>query len=122
MIAVYHRDTSRELGPQLHTHAVAANLTYDVAEGRWEALPASGIYERRSYLTKVYRNALAREARQLGYEIENRQNGKGRDCGFEIRGVPDTVLARFSLRSRQRDEAIDMASRSVRENISQKSL
>ena len=28
-IAVYHHDASRELDPQLHTHAVAANLTYD---------------------------------------------------------------------------------------------
>jgi conjugative relaxase-like TrwC/TraI family protein len=37
-IAVYHHDTSRELDPQIHTHAVAANLTYDGAEGRWKAL------------------------------------------------------------------------------------
>ncbi len=33
-IAVYHHDTSRELDPQLHAHAVAANLTYDGVEGR----------------------------------------------------------------------------------------
>ncbi len=33
-LAVYHHDTSRELDPQLHTHAVAANLTYDGTEGR----------------------------------------------------------------------------------------
>ena len=46
-LAVYHHDTSRELDPQLHTHAVAANLTYDGTEGRWKALQASAIYERR---------------------------------------------------------------------------
>src|SRR5436309_15734658 len=106
VIAVYHHDTSRELDPQLHTHAVAANLTYDGAEGRWKALQAWGIYERRSYLTEVYRNALAREVRQLGYEIENRRNAKGRDCGFEIRGITEELLAKFSQRSRQRDAAI----------------
>ena len=50
VLAVYHHDTSRELDPQLHTHAVAANLTYDGAEGRWKALQASGIYEQRAYL------------------------------------------------------------------------
>jgi conjugative relaxase-like TrwC/TraI family protein len=33
-LAVYHHDTSRELDPQLHSHAVAANLTYDGTEGR----------------------------------------------------------------------------------------
>ena len=106
VIAVYHHDSSRELDPQLHTHAVAANLTYDPEEKRWKALQASGIYERRSYLTEVYRNALAREVRQLGYEIETRRSGKGRDPSFEIRGVPDEILARYSQRSRQRDEAV----------------
>jgi hypothetical protein len=106
-IAVYHHDTSRELDPQLHTHAVAANLTYDGTEGRWKALQASGIYERRAYLTEVYRNALAREVRSLGYDIEDRRDNKGHDCGFEIRGVSDELLARYSKRSRQRDKGIE---------------
>ena len=44
VMAVYHHDTSRELDPQLHTHAVAANLSFDGAEGRWKALQASDIY------------------------------------------------------------------------------
>ena len=66
VLAIYRHDTSRELDPQIHTHAVAANLTYDGAEGRWKALQASGIYERRAYLTEVYRNVLAREVRSLG--------------------------------------------------------
>ncbi len=106
VIALYHHDASRELDPQLHTHAVAANLTYDNTEGRWKALQASGIYERRSYLTEVYRNALAREVRSLGYEIETRCGARGKDQGFEIRGIPDDLLTKFSQRSRQRDQAI----------------
>ena len=77
VMAVYHHDTSRELDPQLHTHAVAANLSFDGAEGRWKALQASDIYERRAYLTEVYRNVLAREVRALGYEVDNRRNSKG---------------------------------------------
>ena len=105
-LAVYHHDTSRELDPQLHTHAVAANLTWDGTEGRWKALQASGIYERRAWLTEIYRNALAREVRGLGYEIENQRDSKGRDCGFEIAGVPHELLTKFSQRSRQRDAAI----------------
>src|SRR5215469_2209773 len=111
VMAVYHHDTSRELDPQLHTHAVAANLTYDGAEGRWKALQASGIYERRAYLTEVYRNSLARGVRSLGYEIENRRDARGRDCGFEITGVSDTLLEKFSQRSKQRDQAIDAFTR-----------
>ena len=106
-LAIYHHDTSRELDPQLHTHAVAANLTFDGTEGRWKALQASEIYERRAYLSEVYRNALAREVRALGYDIESQRDVKGRDSGFEIRGVPRDLLAKFSQRSRQRDEAIE---------------
>jgi conjugative relaxase-like TrwC/TraI family protein len=66
VLAVYHHDTSRELDPQLHTHAVAGNLTYDGTEGRWKALQASDIYAQRAYLTEVYRNTLAHEVRALG--------------------------------------------------------
>ncbi len=105
-MASYTHDTSRQLDPQLHTHAVAANLTYDGTEGRWKALQASGLYERRSYLTEVYRNALAREVRALGYEIENRHDVRGRDKGFEIAGFSQALLDKYSQRSAQRDAAI----------------
>src|SRR5437773_6849524 len=107
VLAVYQHDTSRELDPQLHTHAVAANLTYDGAESRWKALQASEIYECRAYLTEVYRNALALSVKALGYEIDNRRDAKGRDSGFEIRGVADELLSKYSRRSRQRDRAIE---------------
>jgi conjugative relaxase-like TrwC/TraI family protein len=106
VLSVYHHDTSRELDPQLHTHAVAANLTYDGAEGRWKALQASDIYEQRAYLTEVYRNALAREVRSLGYEIEDRRSFKGKNLGFEIKGVSNELLEKYSQRSEQRDRAI----------------
>ena len=107
VLAVYHHDTSRELDPQLHTHAVAANLTYDGTEGSWKALQASDIYEQRAYLTEVYRNALAREVRNLGYEVEDRHDAKGRDLGFEIKGVSPELIEKYSRRSQQRDRAID---------------
>jgi conjugative relaxase-like TrwC/TraI family protein len=105
-VAVYKHDASRELDPQLHTHAVAANLTFDNVEYRWKALQASGIYERRAYLSEVYRNALAREVLALGYSIENRIDNSGKDCGFEISGIPESLLKKFSQRSKQRDIAV----------------
>ena len=107
IVAAYRHDTSRELDPQLHTHAVTANLTFDGVEGRWKALQASGLYERRAYLTEVYRNALAREVYGLGYEIEQRRDSKGRDHGFEICGVSNELLEKYSIRSAQRDAAIE---------------
>ena len=107
VVATYRHDASRELDPQLHTHAVAANLTYDGVEGRWKALQASGLYERRAYLTEVYRNVLAREVRGLGYEIERHRDSKSRDYGFEIRGIDHDLLEKYSQRSAQRDAAVE---------------
>jgi conjugative relaxase-like TrwC/TraI family protein len=107
VLAVYHHDTSRELDPQLHTHAVAGNLTYDGTEGRWKALQASDIYAQRAYLTEVYRNTLAHQVRALGYEIDDRHDARGRDVGFEIRGISPELLRTFSQRSQQRDQAIE---------------
>ena len=43
----------------------------------------------------------------LGYEIEPRRDSRGRDLGFEIRGVSDELLERYSQRSAQRDAAIE---------------
>src|SRR6266567_2944151 len=111
IVAAYTHDTSRQLDPQLHTHAVAANLTYDGTEGRWKALQASGLYERRSYLTEVYRNALAHEVRILGYEIENRRDNRGRDKGFDLVGCSQDLLDKYSQRSAQRDAAIQKFTR-----------
>jgi conjugative relaxase-like TrwC/TraI family protein len=105
VIAAYQHDTSRELDPQIHSHLVAANLTYDGAEGRWKALQASDIYEQRAYLTEVYRNALARSVVELGYRIVDRFDN-GRERGFEIEGIAPETLDKFSQRSEQRDQAI----------------
>jgi conjugative relaxase-like TrwC/TraI family protein len=106
VVAAYMHDSSRLLDPHLHTHAVAANLSYDGVEGRWKVLEASGIYERCAYITEVYRNELAREVRERGYEIESQRNAKEVDNGFEIKGISKDVLKRYSQRSEQRDESI----------------
>src|SRR6185437_5406797 len=52
-------------------------------------------------------NALAREVRNLGYEVEDRHDAKGRDLGFEIKGVSPELIEKYSRRSQQRDRAID---------------
>jgi conjugative relaxase-like TrwC/TraI family protein len=105
VIARYDHDTSRELDPQLHTHLVAGNLTYDGIEAKWKALAPYEIYQQREYLTEVYRNALAREVTDLGYQIEDRFE-HGKDNGFGIAGVRESTLEKYSRRSAQRDEAI----------------
>jgi conjugative relaxase-like TrwC/TraI family protein len=98
--ACYRHDSSRRLDPQLHTHCAVANLTHDKEEQKWKALQAGGIYERCAFFSEVYRNVLAHEVQSLGYEIENRKNG------FELRGVPQYLIDRFSQGSKEREAAV----------------
>jgi len=105
VIARYEHDSSRQLDPQLHTHLVAGNLTYDAVEAKWKALQASEIYAQTEYLTEVYRNALARGVNALGYRIEDHFE-HGKNNGFGIAGIKSETLEKFSQRSAQRDQAI----------------
>jgi conjugative relaxase-like TrwC/TraI family protein len=100
IVAAYRHDSSRRLDPQIHTHCVAANMTFDAEEQKWKALQAGGIYDRRAYASEVYRNVLANEVLKLGYEIEIHQRG------FEIKGVPQKLIQEFSQGSKEREAAV----------------
>lgn len=95
--ACFQHDTSRELDPHLHTHCVVFNATFDAAEDRWKALEPLSMYRAQKFAENLYYHELAKGLRSLGYEIENNR----RD--FEIKGVPVSVIARFSKRHQQID-------------------
>jgi conjugative relaxase-like TrwC/TraI family protein len=96
--ACFRHDTSRELDPHLHTHCVVFNATFDSVENRWKALEVSGMYRAQKFAENLYYHELSKGLRTLGYEIENNPRG------FEIKGVPASVIDRFSKRHRQIDE------------------
>ena len=96
--AVFRHDTSRALDPQLHTHFVVANATWDGRDGRMVALENRPMYQALRYAGKVYQNELAREVRALGYDTVDVRNARGVIEGFEIEGVSDKVRERFSKR------------------------
>jgi conjugative relaxase-like TrwC/TraI family protein len=98
--AAFVHDSSRALDPQLHTHFTVFNATFDASEHCWKALQARGMYDATRYGTAAYRNELARRVRQIGYRIVPARHG------FEIEGVSDEVLKRFSKRSRERDAVV----------------
>ena len=93
--ARFTHETSRTLDPQLHTHNVTFNVTYDQNEGRLKALDPNKIYNTTNLLSEVYRSVLAREVRALGYEIEEGKHT------WRIKGVSQEVEAIFSKRSQQ---------------------
>ncbi len=88
-------NSSRTLDPQLHTHFVLFNCTFDGVEQRWKALETFGMHEAIHYGTEVYRNELANRLHALGYNTERAAKG------FEIKGVLPEIRERFSKRSTQ---------------------
>ncbi len=92
--ALFFHDTSRDLDPQLHGHAVLANATWDAARGEWYALQPAEMLRASGYLRQVLYRELATRLRELGYETY----GMG-STGFSVRGV-EHFRERFSKRSR----------------------
>lgn len=93
--AAFLHETSRELDPHLHSHCIVMNATYDKVEERWKALEVSGMYRAQKFVENVYYHELSKGLISLGYELEPSKNG------FEIKGVPSSVLQRFSKRHEQ---------------------
>ena len=98
--AAFLHTTSRALDPQLHTHFVLFNCTWDNTEKRWKALQTGDMFGALNYGTAVYRNELAKRLHRLGYRTRKAANG------FEIEGVAPELIDRFSKRSQQRDLAV----------------
>ncbi len=105
--AAFRHDASRALDPQLHTHFVVANATWDSDRRRWLALDTCEMFKAIRYAGKVYQNELALQCRRLGYQIEATRNEKGVVEGFEIKGVPVEIRERFSKRRAEVEAGIE---------------
>ena len=93
VVAAFRHDTSRNLDPALHTHAVIANMVKD-ADGKWRSMSNERLYESKMLLGALYRNELAAGLSRLGYGID-KTHADGR---FEIAGVSRDVVEAFSTR------------------------
>ena len=99
--ATFRHDTSRNLDPQLHTHAVLANMVRDEA-GKWRTMANEKLYASKMLIGAMYRSELARELGALGYRVE-KTHADGR---FEIAGVPRAVVEAFSTRRAEIEAAM----------------
>ena len=101
LVATFRHDTSRELDPQTHTHAVVLNAT-KCEDGKWRSLSNEEMLRHIKTAGAFYRAELAGELSKLGYEIE-RTHTDGR---FEVKGFTKEQLAHFSQRSGQIEQAL----------------
>jgi conjugative relaxase-like TrwC/TraI family protein len=114
--AAFTHTTSRALDPQLHTHFVLFNTTWDKRERRWKALQTGGMYGAINYGTEVYRNELAKRLHKMGYAVRRTASA------FEIEGVDSQLIERFSKRSQQRDLAVKRREEEVGRKLSKKEV
>ncbi len=99
--ATFLHDTSRNLDPQLHTHAVVANMVQG-EDGKWRTMVKDGLYLHKMAIGAVCRAELAQGLEDLGYGIE-KTHGDGR---FEIAGVSRDVVEGFSTRRAEIEAAM----------------
>jgi conjugative relaxase-like TrwC/TraI family protein len=114
--AAFTHTSSRALDPQLHTHFTVFNATFDDSERSWKALQAGGMYDAIRYGTAVYRNELAKRVQQIGYRIQPSKHG------FQIEGVSDEVLKRFSKRAQQRDAVVQELEQKLGRKLSKNAI
>jgi len=101
IIARFNHDTSRELDPQLHTHAVVINATQR-ADGEWRALSSKEMFRAKMMGGAIYRAELARALQRHGYEVEVSH----RDGRFEVKGFTRDQLRHFSRRREEIEAAL----------------
>ena len=102
VIASFRHDTSRNLDPQLHTHAVIANMVQG-EDGKWRTMANEKLYASKMLIGALYRAELARGLEELGYRVE-KTHADGR---FEIAGVPRKTIDAFSTRRREIEAAME---------------
>ena len=93
--ALFRHIASRNLDPQLHTHAVIANMTRDEG-GRWKSVEPTLLHRNARLIGAYYRDRLARQLMAKGYSILPAM--VGRLPSFELAGYGRELREAFSTR------------------------
>jgi conjugative relaxase-like TrwC/TraI family protein len=107
--ATFLHDVNRNDEPQLHVHAVIANVTQRASDGAWRALHNGEIYKRQHVLGTVFNADLRARIEALGYATEPAHNA--RDGSFEISGFSREAIEAFSSRSAEMRAALEAEGR-----------
>jgi Ti-type conjugative transfer relaxase TraA len=112
VISIFEHGTSRELDPQLHSHAVILNIGVRT-DGTTGTLETKPLYDAKMVTGSFYRLELARNLKNLGFEIEKTK------IGFEVKGVSKELCNEFSKRRQAIEKALK-ESKFIDSKVSQK--
>src|SRR5579872_532200 len=97
--------------PHRHIHVVIANLTFDSTEREWKAVKFRPIIDLRKYFDRRFNQRLSSKLAELGYAIETKwerdDKGHRKYMGWDVKGVPASVIEKFSRRSAEIDKLAD---------------
>ncbi|MFZ5700757.1 MAG: MobF family relaxase [Pseudomonadota bacterium] len=97
LFARFTEHASRELDPHLHTHVVVLNMTNGEEGAPMASLETRAMFAEQMVAGQIYRNELARDLREQGFEIDfDPRRGL-----FEIKGVPKEFIRETSQRAEQ---------------------
>ena len=86
--ATFRHVASRNLDPQLHTHAVVANMTRG-RDGAWRSAEFTSVERSKMLIGACYRNELRTGLEDIGYDTV--PTLVGRMPGFEIAVLKEVI-------------------------------
>jgi conjugative relaxase-like TrwC/TraI family protein len=99
-IARFHHHTSRDLDPQLHTHAFIFNLA-PRRDGSWGSLVSRDLYKAQKEAGAIYRAHLANGLEREGHTVERH------GTSFRLAAIPRDIERAFSKRRQAIESAAD---------------
>ncbi|KCZ52163.1 MobF family relaxase [Hyphomonas pacifica] len=99
-IARFHHHTSRDLDPQLHTHAFIFNLA-PRRDGSWGSLVSRNLYKAQKDAGAIYRAHLANGLERDGHAVERH------GTSFRLAAIPRDIERAFSKRRQAIESAAD---------------
>ncbi len=98
-IATYEHVSSRAGDPQLHTHALVANVTYH--KGKAYSLESKSLFQRYRTADAIYHQELSRHLKRAGLDVRHDRDGR-----VELAGYTRSDLKDFSTRSAEIEAAL----------------
>jgi conjugative relaxase-like TrwC/TraI family protein len=92
-----------------HIHFVVMNQTFDPVEQEWKAVKFRPIMDLHKWFSTRFDMYVASGMADLGYEIEAKYKADGKGgrkyYSWDIKGIPESVIKKFSRRSAEVDKA-----------------
>ncbi|WP_286929901.1 MULTISPECIES: MobF family relaxase [Aeromicrobium] len=99
---------SRANDPHLHTHVVISNKVKTVRDGKWRAIDGAPLHGWVVALSELHEASFSDHlTRMLCVDWERRPRGRDRNPAWEILGVPQSLVEKFSGRTRAIDATTD---------------